>query len=320
MVLTLATFNLENLGIREDESSPEVRARLPLHLEALRSTVERIGADAVAFQELLDPTLLGPLLSGLGYPHVVVGERGSSPLVSGVFSRFPLRNPKTVATGTAFSLLDRKTGMEIGIRGPFSRPSLEVTWDVPGFPVTLLVVHWKSKIPSFTPARAERPVDPWESLGDAGEGRLVTEVRRLAQAVQLRKAVDRHLEADPRSRLVVLGDFNDTLESEGLRILCGDARSCDSPGLVAGELLPCEAAVPPDQRYTQIYRGRKEMLDHILMSRGLLTHFLDARVFNEYLLDAEDVTGLKIYSADSDHAPFAARFRIPDGEAARRTS
>ncbi len=312
MVLTLATFNLENLGIRDGEVSPETRARLPRHVQALRTVLRRVDADAVAFQELLDPALLDPLLVDLGYPHVVVGERGSSPLVSGVFSRHPLRDPRPVARGTDFSVLDRKTGMEIVIQGPFSRPSLEVTWDVPGFPVTLLVVHWKSKIPSFTPARAECALDPWQSLGDAAEGRLVTEVRRLAQAVQLRKTVDRRLREDPEARVVVLGDFNDTLESEGLRILCGDARSCDSPSLVAKELLPCEAAVSLDRRYTQIYRGRREMLDHILMSRSLLPHFVDARIYNEYLLDAEDPVGLRLYSADSDHAPLAARFRVPD--------
>ncbi len=310
MEIRLATFNLENLGIRQGDDAPEARVRLPRHMEALRRVIYRMNADAVAFQELVDPDLLDPLLAGLGYEHIVVAERGASPLRCGVFSRFPLRDPSAVATGVDVDVLDRRTGFEVRVQGAFSRPALRVIWDVPGFAVTLIVVHWKSKIPSYTPARRDGDGDRWDTLGDAGEGRLVTEVKRLAQAVQIRRVVDHLLREDPDARIAVLGDFNDTLESEGLRIVVGDARSCESPGLAPMELLPCELAVSPGLRYTQIYRGRREMLDHILISRGLVPHFVGARVFNEGLRPVSDSLEPDPYDPGSDHAPLLAVFRV----------
>jgi len=307
--LRLATFNLENLGIRAGEDTPELRSWLRNHQAALRDTIRRLGADAVAFQEVLDPKLLGPLLEGLDYPHVVLGEQGESPLLTGVFSRYPLLAPRPVASGTAIALRDQKTGLELSVGGSFSRPALQVEWDAPGLRTTLLVVHWKSKIPSFTPRRRGEG-EPWAALGDAGEGRLVTEVKRLAQAVELRRVVDGLLAQDPGIRLAVLGDFNDVLESEALRIVRGDAAGCRSPGLLPQELLPCELAVPPEQRYTQRYRGRPEMLDHIFVSRSLLPHFSGAQVLNEFLREADEGPEAgRAADAGSDHAPLVATFR-----------
>ncbi len=310
MEIKLATFNLENLGVREGEDTAEARARLPLHLDALRRMIRRLDADAVAFQELVDPALLEPLLAGLGYPHVVVSERGPSPLRCGVFSRHPLVNPHPVAGGIDLEVVDRKTGMEVAVRGAFSRPALRVTWEVPGFETTLVVVHWKSKIPSYTAARRDGDGDRWDTLGDAGEGRLVTEMKRLGQAVQIRRVVDHLLRQDPEARVVVLGDFNDVLESEGLRIVAGDARSCESPGLAPHELLPCELALPADLRYTQVYRGRREMLDHVLITRALVPHFAGARIYNEALRPALEGPGTDPYDPGSDHAPLLVVFRV----------
>jgi len=310
--LRLATYNLENLGVRPDEDSPRTRARIPGHLEALRRAIRRLDADAVAFQELVDPELLDPLLDGLGYPHVALAEHGPSPLRCGVFSRFPLSEARSVAAGIDLEVVDRRAGLEVVIRGAFSRPALQVTWDVPGFPVTLIVVHWKSKIPSYTrELQGQAETDRWQSLGDAGEGRLVTEAKRLAQAVQIRRAVDHLLRRDPEARVVVLGDFNDGLDSEGLRIVAGDARACDSPSLAALELVACEEAIPADRRFTQVYRGRKEMLDHILISQALLPHFAGAEVHNERLRPALEGPGFDPFDAGSDHAPLLARFRVP---------
>ncbi|GAB4274667.1 MAG: endonuclease/exonuclease/phosphatase family protein [Deferrisomatales bacterium] len=311
MQVRLATFNLENLGVREGDDPHLSRQWLGRHVQALRRTVEAIDADAVAFQELLDPGLLPPLIEGLGYEHVAVGERGSSPLLTGVFSRFPLRDPHPVAAGIDLCVVDRKTGIEVAVRGAFSRPALQVVWEVPAAPVTLIVVHWKSKIPSYTPARVSEPGgEPWESLGDAGEGRVVTEVKRLTQALQVRRVVDRHLRHDPRARLAVLGDFNDTLESEALRILMGDARACASPTLTPAELYPCEFAIPPENRYTQLYRGQREMIDHILVTRSLAECLEGARAYNEGLRETVDGPGFDWEAEGSDHAPLVATFRL----------
>lgn len=310
MDVRLATFNLLDLGFREGNETPEPKKRLDDHVDELRATIRRLDADAVAFQEVLDPSLLQPLLEDLDYPHVALADRASSPLRLGVFSRYPLLSPRSVATRTRLSISDRKTGMEFSFQGAFSRPVLEVTWAVPGLETTLYVVHWKSKIPSFIPSAPHASGGAWESLGQVAEGRLVTEMKRLAQSVELRRVLDQKLRVDARARLAVLGDFNDNLASESLRIVRGDARACESPSLRHFELIPCELSVPRDLRYTHDYHGHREMIDHILISRGLKAHFAQARIFNELLSAAEEGPEPDLYSDESDHAPFVVTFRV----------
>lgn len=310
MDLRLAMFNLLNLGVRPDADSVSAREWLPRHVESVRAAIRRLDADALAFQELLDPELLPVVTEGLGYRHAALAERGASPLLCGVVSRHPLVEAHTVAEGADLSVIDTKSGIEVTVRGAFSRGVLQVRWEAPGLPCTLFVLHSKSKLPSFTPKRRPRGgAEPWGSFGDAGEGRLVSEAKRLAQAVEVRRAVDRVLDRDPGAKLAVLGDFNDILEAEGPRIVMGDARACASPNLAGHELFACELSVPEERRFTQIYRGRREMLDHILLSRGLASHFAGAEILNEALREAPEGGDEDFENPDSDHAPFVVRLR-----------
>jgi len=310
MDVRLATFNLENLGIREGEDSPEACARLPDHIAALRRVLEALNADAVAFQECLQPELLDPLLEGLDYPHRVVSHTGDSPLRVGVCSRHPLGPALEVARGTETAALDPKTGLSIEVAGSFSRPVLRVPWQVPGLEVTLFVVHGKSKIPSPTPARPDRRSGPWPSLGEVGVGRLITEVKRLAQAVELRREVDAALAADPDAAVAVLGDFNDVLESEAVRCVLGDAGAVYSPHLEGAELYPCELELPAERRFTQVYRGSPEMIDHLLVSRRLRGALTGVEILNGELRDAGALPPGEGQFVGSDHAPLLASFRV----------
>jgi hypothetical protein len=309
VTLRLATFNLENLGIREGEDTPEARARLPLHLAAVRAELGKLDADTVAFQECLDPSLLDPLLEDLNYPHRVVASLGSSPLRVGVFSRYPLGEPSEVAASTTCAAVDPKTGLNIAVSGAFSRPVLRVPCHHPGLDIILLVLHGKSKIPSSTPRRPDPGAGAWASLADVALGRLITEVKRLAQAVELRREVDRILEQDPGAAVAVLGDFNDVLGSEAVRCLLGDADSVFSPHLEAAELYPCELTVPEPRRFTLVYRGRREMIDHILVSRRLREMLVEVVILNEGLRDSGATPPGKGQFVGSDHAPLLAVFR-----------
>lgn len=310
MELRLATFNLENLGIRPNEESHPLRERLPRHVESLRGTLQRLEADAVAVQEVIDPSLFEELAEGLGYPHAVLSERASSPLLLGVMSRYPLTSPQQAAASTHFSVSDPKTGFEIAVKGAFSRGVLHLQWDVPSFGVDLYVVHWKSKIPTRLGGGAVDGEGGWTSHGQVGEGRLLTEIKRVAQAVELRKEIDLRLRGSEESRLVVLGDFNDSLDSEALRIVRGDSKACGSPTLAPEELFPCELSVPEDLRFTQIYRGRREMLDHVLVSRNLIPHLVATTILNEDVAEAAEGPSVDPYSYASDHAPVVVTFKV----------
>ncbi|MDF1552742.1 MAG: endonuclease/exonuclease/phosphatase family protein [Deferrisomatales bacterium] len=309
MDIRLATFNLENLGIRDGEDSPEARTRLSGHLSALRRVLRDLDADAVAFQECLQPELLDPLLDGLGYPHRVVSSPGGSPLRVGVCSRQPLGPAQEVARATDTSVADPTSGFCLQISGAFSRPVLKVPWQLPGLEIVLFVVHGKSKIPTPTPARPDPGAGPWPSLGEVSLGRLLTEVKRLAQAVELRRAVDAVLAADPETAVAVLGDFNDVLESEAVRCVLGDAGAVYSPHLESGGLYPCELELPAARRFTQVYRGRREMIDHLLVSRRLRQMLAGVEIHNAGLRDSGATAPGEGQFVGSDHAPLLAVFR-----------
>jgi len=85
-----------------------------------------------------------------------------------------------------------------------------------------------------------------------------TEVQRHQQAQIVNSFVDDILAADRNARVIVLGDLNDFDFSETLDIVKG------------GELLNLMDALPRPLRYTYVFDGNSQSLDHILISRRLL--------------------------------------------------
>lgn len=105
----------------------------------------------------------------------------------------------------------------------------------------------------------------WNSKGgdDALWGRdqppvLNSEVQRVKQATIVRDFVKSILTLDPNAEIVVLGDLNDFEWSNPLTILKG------APMNDLNETLPV------NERYTYVFEGNSQTLDHILVSDGLL--------------------------------------------------
>ena len=91
-----------------------------------------------------------------------------------------------------------------------------------------------------------------------------SEIQRRRQATVLNGWVERLQDADPLARVVVLGDLNDFEFSESVRIL-----QVGSGGLIP-ELVDLWHFVPQDERYSYIFQGNGQVLDHILISPILL--------------------------------------------------
>ena len=72
------------------------------------------------------------------------------------------------------------------------------------------------------------------------------------------------LDIDPRARVVVLGDLNDFDFSETLRVV---ERGADRAGL---ELVNLWRLLPRSERYSYVFQGNAQTLDHILVSPALL--------------------------------------------------
>ncbi|MEJ2412528.1 MAG: endonuclease/exonuclease/phosphatase family protein, partial [Anaerolineales bacterium] len=89
-------------------------------------------------------------------------------------------------------------------------------------------------------------------------GEEATEPRRNAQAAWNLEIARQLLAENPRANLVVMGDLNSYYDSPPLETL------------QAGGLTNLFGTLQPEERYTYIYEGNSQVLDHILVNQNLL--------------------------------------------------
>jgi endonuclease/exonuclease/phosphatase family metal-dependent hydrolase len=169
----------------------------------------------------------------------------------------------------------------------FDRPPLVVELAVSGawgepFTITVIVNHWKSK----------------------GGDERINVVRRTAQARHVATLVQAMLDADPAAHVVVLGDLNDYYQSGPVEAL----RTGVEP-----PLLHLYDYLPAGDRYSYIYNGASQVLDHLLVTPGLAPYIAlvdPVRINANYSAGAADqVANL---ARSSDHDPVALLIR-PQG-------
>jgi predicted extracellular nuclease len=127
-----------------------------------------------------------------------------------------------------------------------------------------------------------------------------TEPRRIEQAEWCGALVDEIQAADPSAKVMVIGDLN-SFEFEA-----------PITALEAGGLDNLIYRVHKRSRYTYIYRGVSEVLDHILVTPSMKARFLKAKVvhfnvdFPAFLFGDDPTTGVR----SSDHDVLMASFWI----------
>jgi predicted extracellular nuclease len=118
---------------------------------------------------------------------------------------------------------------------------------------------------------------------------LGSEAKRIQQAQIVNNFVDAILAANADANIVVLGDFNDFEFSTALNTLKG------------GVLNALIETLPPGERYTFVFDGNSQALDHILFSNNLINkpfEFDVVHVNSEFAVQA------------SDHDPQVVRIRL----------
>lgn len=301
---SLCTFNLYGLG-RGSEQWPDEQAytqQLAKRAHAIAETLysctiiglQETGtpADAQQLADLLNSTY------GLDYEATALAGPGTQS------SEFPLTN----------SLLTRRNQVQViqsalsqdcspqnyevvvlpgdcpsGEYALFDRPPLVVDllvngpWSAP-LPLTVIVNHWKSK----------------------GGDETINAVRRVAQARHVAAIVQQQLNTDPNAYLAVLGDLNDYYESEPIKQL----RTSVQP-----PLLHLYDYLPRLDRYTYIFNGGSQVLDHVLVTPTLarLVALVDS-VHSNADFPGAGQTQPQILSHASDHDPVQVLIQ-PDGAA-----
>lgn len=136
-------------------------------------------------------------------------------------------------------------------------------------------------------------------------GAIASAPRRLAASATLRRVVDSVLEAQPQARLLIMGDFNDTPESEAIAQLLYSADSLHTlHNISAG----------PSYKY----QGRWSCIDQFMVSRALRQDVTDVSVARFGFLLEQDKThlgekpyrtflGPRYQGGISDHLPIRVK-------------
>jgi len=145
--------------------------------------------------------------------------------------------------------------------------------------------------------------------------------RRAAEAVTVRAAATDRLGANgDDAAVVVLGDLNDEAGAATTQILHGPPGSeigtggFDHPDQGDRQRLwNLAARIPEDQRFSRIYRGRRELIDHILVSHELVNLVSDGAVTTNGAGPVPSITddpSLRRAKAGSDHRPVLATIDV----------
>jgi len=205
----------------------------------------------------------------------------------GLVTRFPIVSQAAISQfpgDVAGKLLVQRsdgdrTTIDVGI-SQFQRPVLRVQVKLrPHVTATVFVAHLKSKREQYL--AHENTEDPVvQALGNAR-----SLIIRAAEAAALRSLVVAAMSGN-NDPVIVLGDLNDEPTAATTQILHGPPGSeigtdgyttpDQGDGARLWNLFP--RIQPPDNRYSRIYRGNHELIDHILASHLVTHHVADGDV------------------------------------------
>ena len=277
----VATYNVENYLETATAARP---AKSAAAREKVREGIVALKPDIIALQEIGDTNALfelqGSLKSdGLDLPFWELVQGADTNIHVAVLSRHPItaRRPQT----NDFFLLD-------GRRLPVTRGFAEVDLRVNDrFSFTLIAVHLKSKVP----------------VPEVDQADL-----RLEEAKVLRKRINALFTENPNLNLVVLGDFNDTHDSEPIKAILGRGSRAlvDTRPAEPGGPRPSESGRSARNiTWTEFY-AKEDLytrMDYILLSRAMARHWDPAQTF---IFNRPD------WGPASDHRPLVATFFLEE--------
>jgi len=246
----IASWNLENLfdtaddpKVKGDEEyTPEskkkwTKERLNIKLDNLASIVSKMndgkGPDVIGVCEIENRKVLELLvekLHGLGRKYEIVHQ--DSPSERGI-------DTAILVDSAVFQLADSKFHH---VDAENTRDIVEAKLQRKDHDLYVFMNHWPSRHhdESFR-----------NKAGDVA-----------------RKRIDEILAVDPKADIIMLGDFNDEPSDESIRDHLRAVTSAEN--LPAGTMLDTTAHIKEEGQGTFVYDNKWDMLDHIIVSPGLL--------------------------------------------------
>jgi endonuclease/exonuclease/phosphatase family metal-dependent hydrolase len=274
------TWNLENFFRPGDPAGPTDQGAYQAKLASLAAMVTSMAPDVLAVQEVGDPEALADLAAAVGGSwHLQTANPDGRGIRVGVMSRLSMSD---VAQVSAFPAPMRAVQVDDASEGitAMGRPALSVRVVLDtGRAVDLVICHLKSKLLTYPGGRFS-PHDEDERARFADYALS----RRAAEAATVRAHATALLANQGGERaLVVLGDLNDEPEAATTQLLQGPPGSeigtagYHRPDQGDGQRLwNLAARIPEANRYSRIYRGRPELIDHILASHVVTTQVATA--------------------------------------------
>lgn len=318
MILSVATFNAENLDFEADTATFAAREA------ALAPLLSQLRADVVCLQEVNAPRRdknagrdFAPLDALLALTPYVGYERATSLRPGGtepadvhnlaILSRLPIMERRQIHHDFVPSWQWRPpmAGEDETICAVFDRPILYARIAAPGGALHVLNLHLRAPRAAHLPG--EKSEGRWKTSAGWAQGLFLAAQLRQAQALEARLFVETLFDADPEARVIVCGDFNADSYETPTRILCGSPEENAGSAFAARSLERLEARAPAQRRYTVIHGARHALLDHILASRALASRCESVEIFNDDLMDELTAREPVISSL---HAPVVARFRV----------
>ncbi|MGH9312852.1 MAG: Calx-beta domain-containing protein [Vicinamibacterales bacterium] len=324
---TIASFNLQRLFDTVNDpgiSEPVLTAarfaqrlnKLSVLVRDVLKTPDILGvseAENIGVLQALATTITADALAA-GQPDPAYGaylEEGND--VGGIDVGFLVKSTRVAVMdvvqegkGTTYTFPPGPGGLEDILN---DRPPLVLRAQVTGpsgvpFPITVIANHLRSLLDVTDPVDGPR-----------------VRFKRRAQAEFLATLIRDRQVVDPHERIIVIGDMNAFQFNDGLVDSIGtiqgtpvpaDQVVLPSPDLFDPDLINLVERVPADQRYSFVFNGNAQELDHILITQNLEPRFVALQYgranadFPESLRN--DPTRPE---RTSDHDPLVAYFVIP---------
>lgn len=329
--LRVMTWNIENL-FRPEASAATAADPYERKLRLIGDTVDALAPDIIAFQEIGSEDAFDDLGDALGSAFVhrrlsrAPDGRG---IRVGIIGRYPIIDDEDIVDFPDGPALRIETLNGDGDRVPMTRMgrgALRVRVAFGGSSVDVMTAHLKSKLLSFPSRHGGRfqPRDEWERTQVAG----IALMQRSAESVTLRLRANQLLVGNGATPLIVLGDFNDVPHSATAQIINGPPGSEIGTGGFHppdkgddARLFNLAPLIAEQARYSRVFKGRRELLDQIFVSEGMLPRGTDGRrrlpvevtshvSLGDGLASIDEDPRRRRRDAVPDHAPVTATFMI----------
>ncbi len=308
----IATWNVENLFRPGSADGPSDQRAYAAKLAALAQVIRAMAPDVLALQEVGDPAALADLATEAGGSwHSELSPFGDDRGIAVAFlSRLPIERVDQIRPFppqlAPVQLDDQHTTTD-----QMGRGALHIHVVADGRPIDLVTCHLKSKLLTFPGGRFS-PRDE----GERARFAVYALNRRGAEAATVRAYADRLLDGDGQDRsVIVLGDLNDEPQAATTQILHGPPGSeIDTPGFDRPDtgdgrrLINLAPLIPPEQRYSRVFRGRRELIDHIFTSHQLAHQPVQLGTGRGHAPSITEFPRERRAAPGSDHLPVVARF------------